>query len=128
MKPAACDRTLDGEVADLRWEREQLTSAIATKQAILNDLESRTTALARLKEAALREASAAQDRLQSLQAELDHLLATLPALRTDLVEIVRKAVDAAVDQRIDRAVRQGLRKQLLPALRAALAHSLEQKA
>ncbi len=128
MKPAGCEKTLDAEVADLRWEREQLTSAIATKQAILNDLESRTTALARLKEAALREATAAQDRLQSLQAELNHLLATLPALRTDLVEIVRKAVEAAVDQRIDRAVRLGLRKQLLPALRAALTNSVEQKA
>ncbi len=121
MTPAQGEKTLTAEVTDLRWEREQLTSAIATKQAILNDLESRTATLARLKERTLQEAGAAQERLQRLQAELDHLLATLPALRTDLAEVVRKAVEASVDQRIDRAVRLGLKKQLVPALRAALA-------
>jgi len=127
VKASGGEKALATEVADLRWERDQLTSAVATKQAILNDLEARTRALAQLKERALKDAAAAQERLQSLQAELNALLAGLPALRTDLAEVVRKAVDLAVEQRIERAVRLGLRRQLSPALRAALANPTEQK-
>ncbi len=127
MTPAQGDKTLAVDVASLQWQRDQLTSAIATKQAILNDLETRTNALSKLKEQTLKDASAAQDRLQSLQDELSHFLAAIPTLSTDLAEVVRNTVDAAVGERIDRVVRQGLKKQLLPALRAALAAPVEKK-
>ncbi len=123
MSQSATQQTEHAELATelmaLREERDQLTTTIATKQAVLFDLEQRTTTLSARRDEVVWSAQAAEERLASLQDQLAQVLRALPALRTDLATVVRTAIDDAMGARLERAVQACLRKQLGPALKAA---------
>ena len=120
MSSAAAEMSsLAAQIAALREERDALTSGIATKQAILLDLERRTIALGQLRDDVVARAGDAERRLQNLQDELGRLLAQLPTLSLDVVKAAREAIEAALGDRLDRAVRSSVRRYLVPARRAA---------
>ncbi len=93
------------QLAALRDEHDRITTTIATKQAVLLDLEARTLDLAARRDEALARAQAAEGRLASLQDQLAQLLAALPTLQTDLGALVRAAVSDALDGQLERAVK-----------------------
>ena len=110
--------SLGAQIAALREERDALTGAIATKQAILLDLEARTITQARLRDDAVASAVKAERRLEDLQDELGRLLAQLPAVGLDLAKVAREAIEASFGDRLDRALRTALREVLAPAPKA----------
>jgi hypothetical protein len=124
MKPPADSCPVDADalaahIAQLTEQRDQLTGAIATKQAILLDLESRTLEQQKLKLAQLAGVREAAQRLADFQDQLGRLLSTLPALPQCVAASVSATLSEAITVQVDRAVRVSLRRHLARGSRPA---------
>ncbi len=127
MTPVQQDQ-FAAQLAVLREEHDRLTTTVATKQAVLLDLEQRTVTLAARREDATARVHAAEERLASLQDQLVALLAALPALQTDLAALVRAAVAEALDGQLERAVKTCLARLRVPQSKQVEAQVVLQEA